>query len=66
MEDSGELGQAKYLTDVFGYLHQENVTRVFWYSLLDNVADGKSFGLIGTQTVVRPAYNVLQNLTKTK
>jgi hypothetical protein len=38
---------------------QGKITRLFWYSLLDNAADQKSFGLIGDETP-RLAYYVLQ------
>jgi len=58
IEASGEQGQAQYMTDALGYF-QGNVTRLFWYSLLDNAADQKSFGLIGNETS-RLAYYVLQ------
>jgi hypothetical protein len=54
----GEDGQAQYMRDALQYF-QGKVTRLFWYSLLDNAADQKSFGLIGDETP-RPAYYVLQ------
>jgi hypothetical protein len=38
---------------------QGKATQLFWYSLVDNAADQKSFGLIGNETP-RPAYYVLQ------
>jgi hypothetical protein len=58
IEASGEDGQAQYMRDALQYF-QGKVTRLFWYSLLDNAADQKSFGLIGDETP-RPAYYVLQ------
>jgi hypothetical protein len=58
IEAGGEQGQAQYMTDALGYF-QGKVTRLFWYSLLDNAADQKSFGLIGNETP-RLAYYVLQ------
>jgi hypothetical protein len=54
----GEDGQAQYMRDALQYF-QGKVTRLFWYSLLDNAADQKSFGLIGGETP-RLAYYVLQ------
>ena len=32
----GEQGQAHYLSDAVRYFSEENVTRLFWYSLFDN------------------------------
>jgi len=58
IEADGEAGQAQYMADALGYF-QGKVTRLFWYSLLDNAADQKSFGLIGNETP-RLAYYVLQ------
>lgn len=58
IESDGEDGQAQYMRDALQYF-QGKVTRLFWYSLLDNAADQKSFGLIGDETP-RPAYYVLQ------
>ena len=58
IESGGEQGQAQYMTDALGYF-QGKVTQLFWYSLSDNAADQKSFGLIGNETP-RPAYYVLQ------
>jgi hypothetical protein len=58
IEADGENGQAQYMTDALQYF-QGKVTRLFWYSLLDNAADQKSFGLIGDETL-RLAYCVLQ------
>jgi hypothetical protein len=59
IESSGEHGQAQYMADALGYF-QGKVTRLFWYSLVDNAADQKSFGLIGNATTPRLAYYVLQ------
>jgi hypothetical protein len=58
MEFDGENGQAQCMHDALQYF-QGKVTRLFWYSLLDNAADQKSFGLIGDETP-RLAYYVLQ------
>jgi hypothetical protein len=58
IEFGGEDGQAQYMHDALQYF-QGKVTRLFWYSLLDNAADQKSFGLIGDETP-RLAYYVLQ------
>lgn len=58
IEFDGENGQAQYMRDALQYF-QGKVTRLFWYSLLDNAADQKSFGLIGNETP-RLAYYVLQ------
>jgi hypothetical protein len=58
IEFDGEDGQAQYMRDALQYF-QGKVTRLFWYSLLDNAADQKSFGLIGDETP-RLAYYVLQ------
>ncbi|MGD0072546.1 MAG: hypothetical protein ABSB71_13420 [Candidatus Bathyarchaeia archaeon] len=59
IEASGEQGQAQYMTDALGFF-QGKVTHLFWYSLIDNAADQKSFGLIGNATTPRPAYYALQ------
>jgi hypothetical protein len=58
IEFDGENGQAQYMHDALQYF-QGKVTRLFWYSLLDNAADQKSFGLIEDETP-RLAYYVLQ------
>jgi hypothetical protein len=58
IEFGGEEGQAQYMADALRYF-QGKVTRLFWYSLIDNAADQKSFGLIGNETP-RLAYYVLQ------
>ena len=58
IESSGEQGQAQYMHDALGYF-QGKVTRLFWYSLLDNAWEENSFGLIGDGTP-RLAYYVLQ------
>lgn len=60
IEEDGENGQAQYLVDAFGYFDVK-VTRVFWYSLLDNGAGEKRFGLIGNEMTPRRAYYELQN-----
>lgn len=59
IEDGGEDGQVRYMADALAYF-QGNVTRVFWYSLVDNAQDLGSFGLIGNETTPRPAYVVFQ------
>ncbi|MCJ7559115.1 hypothetical protein MUO79_00670 [Candidatus Bathyarchaeota archaeon] len=58
IEFDGENGQARYMRDALQYF-QGKVTRLFWYSLLDNAPDQKSFGLIGDETP-RLAYYILQ------
>jgi hypothetical protein len=58
IEDSGEDGQAQYMVDALQYFNGK-VAKFFWYSLLDNVADQKGFGLIGNE-MPRLAYYVLQ------
>ena len=63
IDDNGEDRQAKYMVDALGYFNG-NTTRVFWYSLLDNAADGKNFGLIDNENMPRPAYYKLQNELK--
>ena len=63
IEAGGETGQAQYMADALGYF-KGNVTKVFWYPLVDNPQDPGSFGLIGNETTPRPAYNVLQNFTE--
>ena len=57
IEADGEDGQAQYMADAVQFF-QGKVTRLFWYSLLDNAGDQKSFGLIGNET--RLAYSTLQ------
>jgi hypothetical protein len=63
-EGNGEDGQAQYMADALGYF-QGKVTRLFWYSLLDNAWEENSFGLIGDDGTPRLAYYELQKqLTK--
>jgi hypothetical protein len=62
VEANGEQGQAQYMADALGFF-QGKVTHLFWYSLVDNAADGKSFGLIGNETTTRLAYYELQKAT---
>ncbi len=59
IESGGEQGQAQYMTDTLQHF-QGNITRLFWYSLVDNAADKKSFGLIGNASTPRLAYYILQ------
>ena len=59
IEASGEGEQAQYMAVALGYF-QGKVTLLFWYSLVDNTADQKSFGLIGNATTPGLAYYVLQ------
>lgn len=54
----GEEGQAQYMADALQFF-EGKVTRVFWYSLLDNAWEENGFGLIGNETP-RLAYHVLQ------
>jgi hypothetical protein len=59
-----EVAQAQYMVDGLGYFNGA-VTKVFWYSLKDNVWEQKqetpqSFGLIGDDNVPRDAYAKLQ------
>jgi len=42
----GEEGQARYMCDALQYF-KGRVTRLFWYSLLDNPWEEEHFGLIG-------------------
>ena len=62
IEDGDVGGQSEYLGDVLGFFRGD-VTRVFWYSLVDNLNDGKSFGLIDG-TLPRPSYYALQDFIK--
>jgi len=45
IQEDGEDGQTRYMADALEYFHQQNVTRLFWYSLVDNAQDLGSFGL---------------------
>jgi len=58
--EGGENGQAQYMVDALGYFNGK-VSRLFWYSLLDNPWEGdQTFGLIGGDGTPRPAYSQLQ------
>lgn len=59
-----EAAQAQYMVDALGYFNG-TVSKVFWYSLKDNVWELKQetpqgFGLIGDDNVPRDAYAKLQ------
>jgi hypothetical protein len=67
VEVSGESGQAQYMNDTLSFFG-ENVTAVFWYSLVDNSweleqANPQSFGLVGNETIPRASFRALQNFT---
>jgi hypothetical protein len=62
IESDGEDWQARYMRDALQYF-QGKVTRLFWYSLLDNAADQKSFGLIGDETPRLAYYELQKQLT---
>jgi len=55
----GEEGQAQYMRDALDYF-KGNVAKFFWYSLLDNAWEDKSFGLIDKGTP-RLAYYELKS-----
>jgi len=59
LEDGGESGQAQYASDALEHFRGK-VTRIFWYSLLDNANDPGRFGLIG-EGISRPAYYTLKH-----
>jgi hypothetical protein len=59
LEYEGEEGQARYMHDALNYF-EGKVTRFFWYSLLDNAWENKSFGLIDKGTS-RLAYHELKS-----
>jgi hypothetical protein len=55
---AGVSRQAQYLREVLPFFRGK-VTRLFWYSLLDNTGDPARFGLVGNGTL-RLAYYALQ------
>jgi hypothetical protein len=58
--EGGESGQSQYMVDAFGYFNGK-VSKVFWYSLLDNSWEGsQTFGLVDSNGTHRPAYFELQ------
>ena len=59
LEYEGEKGQAQYMNDALDYF-EGKVTRFFWYSLLDNVWEDQSFGLI-VEGMPRLAYYELRS-----
>ena len=59
VEFEREEGQARYMCDALQYF-KGKVTQLFWYSLLDNAWEEKSFGLIG-DGAPRLAYYELKN-----
>ena len=56
----GESAQAQYMHDSLDYF-EGKVTMLFWYSLMDNAWEDKSFGLIDGDGTPRLAYYELKN-----
>jgi hypothetical protein len=56
----GESAQAQYMHDSLDYF-EEKATMLFWYSLVDNAWEDKSFGLINSDGTPRLAYYELKN-----
>jgi len=56
----GESAQAQYMHDSLDYF-EGKVTMLFWYSLVDNAWEDKSFGLIDGDGTPRLAYYELKN-----
>ncbi len=59
VEFEGEEGQARYMCDALKYF-KGKVTKLFWYSLLDNAWEENGFGLIHDEAP-RLAYYELKN-----
>jgi hypothetical protein len=55
----GESAQAQYMNDSLDYF-EGKVTMFFWYSLVDNAWEDKSFGLINSDETPRLAYYELK------
>jgi hypothetical protein len=55
----GESAQAQYMHDSLDYF-EGKVTMLFWYSLVDNAWEDKSFGLINSDETPRLAYYELK------
>jgi hypothetical protein len=63
IEYEDESGPAQYMREALPYFRGK-VTRLFWYSLLDNAGDqGKSFGLVGNGTLRLAYYELQKQLT---
>jgi hypothetical protein len=56
----GESGQAQYMHDSLDYF-EGKVAMFFWYSLVDNTWEDRSFGLIDGNGTLRLAYYELKN-----
>jgi hypothetical protein len=62
VDSDGEEGQARYLHDALQYFSGKNVTKLFWYSLLDNDWEEHDFGLIHEDGTPRLAYDELRDM----